>query len=128
MDDGDRWDGWLAPRIWIPSILIVGLAFLAAGALVGTSVLADDPKQELVVQTCQVGQPGCEVRQSVHWHADFTLFVDGKKYDFDQSQFISEENDELSATVHVHEPRTSVVHVHRSGTTWASSSRALASR
>lgn len=117
MEDGGRWDGWLAPKVWIPAVAIVGVAFLAAGIILGMNVLADS-KQELVVQTCRVGEPGCESRQSVHWHADFALFIDGRQFDFNQDRFLSEENDELSATVHIHEPRTTVVHVHRSGTTW----------
>lgn len=112
------WDGWLSPRAWIPAGVVLGLVMLGAGLFAGRQWLAGDDKQDLTVITCQVGEEGCEARQPTHWHADFALFIDGQKFNFDQPQFISEEGNEISPVVHMHEPRSGVVHVHYTGTTW----------
>ena len=90
---------------------------LAAGLLVGWKWIADE-KQDVVVETCRVGEEGCQPRVSVHWHADFALFIEGRKYDFNQERFFSTEEELIDANVHIHAPRINVVHVHRSLTTW----------
>lgn len=59
-----------------------------------------------------------ELRQPVHWHADFRVVVRGEPYSFDDPRFISTEEKPLSPNVHIHAPRTNVVHVHREQTTW----------
>lgn len=59
-----------------------------------------------------------ELRQPVHWHADFALYIRGERFDFNRPEFVSKEGEEKNPWVHIHEPRYSVVHVHREQTTW----------
>ena len=117
MAENSRWDGWLSPRAWIPAAAVLGIVMLGAGVFAGWQWVADE-KQSLTVESCQIGEEGCEARQAVHWHADFALFIDGKQFDFGGDEFISTEEEEKSAYAHIHEPRETVVHVHYSGTTW----------
>ncbi|MCY3880653.1 MAG: hypothetical protein OXG61_00860 [Chloroflexi bacterium] len=93
---------------------------MLAAAVVALAVLlvlngGDDVPVTVV---CEPGTPGCELRQPVHWHADFALYIRGERYDFNQQQFFSTVEDELSENVHIHEPFHNVVHVHREGSTW----------
>jgi hypothetical protein len=108
--------GWLSPKVWIPAGAILGLAMLAAGALVGWKLIADE-KQDVTVVTCDPG-PDCQPRVPVHWHADFAVFVNGEQVSFDDEDYFSTEDQVVNASAHLHEPRTSVVHVHRSLTVW----------
>ena len=93
---------------------------LLVGAVVALAVLlvVNSGEREPDVVVCEPGTPGCELRQAVHWHADFALYIRGERYDFGQERFVSDEEDELSENVHIHGARVSVVHVHREGTTW----------
>ena len=104
----------LVPRVWIPIIVLL------VGAVVALAVLlvVNSGEREPDVIVCEPGTPGCELRQAVHWHADFALYIRGERYDFNQERFVSDEEDELSENVHLHGERVSVVHVHREGTTW----------
>jgi hypothetical protein len=74
---------------------------------------------------CQPGDPGCTLRQVVHWHADIALYIDGESFDFGDPAFLSTEDRELNENVHVHDPRHSVVHVHREQSTWDEFFRSL---
>ena len=105
--------GSLAPRIWLPvaGVLIAAVVVLAVLLVLNSG--DDGP----VTVVCEPGTPGCELRQSVHWHADFALYINGERYDFNQERFLSTTDEELSENVHLHEPFL-VVHVHREGTTW----------
>ena len=67
---------------------------------------------------CSPGTPGCELRQPIHEHADLALFIRGQQFDFGRPEFVSVEGKEKSANVHIHDPRHTVVHVHREQTTW----------
>ncbi len=102
----------LAPRIWLPIIVLL------MGAVVALAVLLVLNSGDSGPVECELGTPGCELRQPVHWHADFVLYIRGERYDFNQPRFISDEEDELSENVHMHGERENVVHVHREGTTW----------
>jgi hypothetical protein len=104
---------WLSPKILLPAGAILGVALLVAGVLIGWKWIADE-KQDLTVETCE----GCPPRVPVHWHADFALFIDGEKFDFDNEDYFSTEEEAINANVHLHAPRYNVVHVHRSLTTW----------
>ncbi len=106
--------GALAPRTWIPVVALLAAAVVALAVLLAVNGGESAP----VTVVCEPGTPGCELRQSVHWHADFALYIRGERYDFNQPRFISDEADELSGNVHIHNPRHHVVHVHREGTTW----------
>ncbi len=117
MAEKSRWDGWLSPRMWIPLGAVLGIAMLAAGVIVGWRWVADE-KQDVNIVTCKVGEEGCQPRISVHWHADFALYIDGVRYDFNQEKFFSTETELINANVHIHAPRVNVVHVHRSLTSW----------
>lgn len=105
--------GSLAPRIWLPVVALLIAAVVVLAVLLILNSGDDGP--ETVV--CEPGTPGCELRQSVHWHADFALYINGERYDFNQERFFSTTDEELSENVHLHEPFL-VVHVHREGTTW----------
>lgn len=115
--------GWLAPKAWIPAGAILAVAMLGAGVLVGWKWIADE-KQDVKVVTCEPG-PDCQARVPVHWHADFTLFIDGEQVSFDNEAYFSTEDELVNANVHLHEPRINVVHVHRSLTTWDEFLRSL---
>ena len=106
--------GALGPRVWIPVVALLAAAVVALAVLLAVSGGESAP----VTVVCEPGTPGCELRQSVHWHADFALYIRGERYDFNQPRFVSDEEDELSENVHIHNPRHHVVHVHREGTTW----------
>ena len=108
--------GWLSPRVWIPAGAVLGLAMLVAGALVGWKWIADE-KQDVNLVTCEPG-PDCQARVPVHWHADYAVFIEGEQVLFDDEDYFSTEDEVVNASVHIHKPRTSVVHVHRSLTTW----------
>ena len=105
--------GSLPPRAWLPIIVLLVAAVVALAVLLVLN--SGDSEPDVII--CEPGTPGCELRQSVHWHADFALYIRGVRYDFDQERFFSSEEDELSENVHIHEPFL-VVHVHREGTTW----------
>ncbi len=106
--------GALPPRIWLPIVALLMAAVVALAVLLIVNVGDDSAGAD----GCEPGTPGCELRQSVHWHADFALYIHGERYNFNQERFFSEEDDELSANVHLHKPWHEVVHVHREGTTW----------
>ncbi|MCY3603313.1 MAG: hypothetical protein OXH12_09565 [Chloroflexi bacterium] len=106
--------GTLAPRIWLPIVALLVAAVVVLAVLLILNGGDDGP----VTVVCEPGTPGCELRQGVHWHADFALYIRGERYDFNQAQFFSTEERELSENVHLHGTRDSVVHVHREGTTW----------
>lgn len=115
------WDGWLGPRQWAPIGGVLGIAVVALGVLLALGVTGD----ETVIKQCQIGEPGCELRQKIHQHADFALVIRGKQFDFGQPQFISTAEKELSPNVHIHDPRHTVIHVHREQTTWDEFFRSL---
>jgi hypothetical protein len=53
-----------------------------------------------------------------HEHADFAVFINGERVSFDEERYRSDEESELSQDVHIHAPRTDVVHKHRQNVTW----------
>ncbi|MCK6565796.1 MAG: hypothetical protein HUU14_12305 [Dehalococcoidia bacterium] len=116
-----RWDGWLGPRTWAPiaAILVVAAAALAV------LYFFERGEAEVVTRPCQPGDPGCELRQRIHEHADFALFIRGERFDFHKDQFVSVEGKELSPNAHIHDPRYTVIHVHREQTTWDEFFRSL---
>lgn len=115
-DDLAGWDGYLAPRVWFP----IGLLGLAAVAFLGVMLVLnwDRGGDAAPSPGDQPGEPGSTLRQDVHWHADFALYIRGEEFDFSDPQFISTADDELGKAVHIHEPRHNVVHVHLSSSTW----------
>ena len=60
-----------------------------------------------------------DLRQEVHWHADFAVFINGKQIDFDAKHYITTEKFHVDEYVHIHDPFYGVVHVHREQTTWS---------
>lgn len=50
-----------------------------------------------------------------HIHADFGLFIDGKKMDFSAAKYQSTDETKLHATLHFHGANGSMVHVHEKG-------------
>jgi hypothetical protein len=101
--------------------LVLALAG-AAFALAACSGDDDDGGSGL---DCQPGEPGCVLRQVVHWHADIAMYINGEAFDFGDPAYLSTEDEELSENVHVHDPRHSVVHVHREQSTWDEFFRSL---
>ena len=110
-----RWQ--LGPRVWGPVVGFLGVAAVALGLMVALGVNGNT-KTVHDIPTCIIGTPGCDSRPAVHEHADFALYINGKQFDFGQPQFISHEGDLQSGVVHIHDPRHTVVHVHRAKTTW----------
>ncbi len=114
MAGDSRWDGWLGPKQWMPIVGILSLAVIALAVMLVLNLGGDDAGAEGGGSTTTTG-----VRPPVHLHADFALVIRGQKFDFNQEQFLSEaEGRELSANVHIHAPRTDVVHVHTAFVTW----------
>lgn len=102
------------PRVWAPALAALAAAVVALAVL----LVARDGGNAPATVVCEPGTPGCELRQEVHWHADFALFIRGERYDFDDDRFYSDEDVERGVNVHLHRPRAHVVHVHRESTTW----------
>ncbi len=105
--------GTLAPRIWIPVVVLLVGAVVALAVLLVLNGSDDGPGAEPPTPTL-----GGELRQEVHWHADLALYIRRERYSFDQERFYSTSKDQLSENVHIHEPWDVVVHVHRESTTW----------
>lgn len=105
-----RWDGWLSPKAWIPLTGVLGVAVIVLSVLLALGVNGD-------TVTKTVSGSG---RQATHEHADFALFINGTRFNFDQPQFMSPDANgkDRSESAHIHEPRPTVVHVHKTGTTW----------
>jgi hypothetical protein len=91
---------------------LIALIVMAATGFNGTT------QQRLKVINCNPSET-CLPRQVTHFHADFALFIDGKQFNFDQPQFVSNDDDLIAADVHIHPERYTVVHVHYTNTTWA---------
>lgn len=110
-----RWDWYLGPRIWLPavSLLLLATAGIAAGWW-----LTNDDTPATVDYVAPVLAADGTFRQPVHWHSDFALFIRGEQFNFGQEDFWSTEGEEKNPYVHIHEPRSTVVHVHREQTTW----------
>ena len=108
----------------LPMAIVVGSVAVAI-ALFFALRDSESSKSEIVEPICPPVTPGCELRQKIHEHADFALFIRGKQFDFGKPEFISGEGKEKSENVHIHDPRHTVVHVHREQTTWDEFFRSL---
>ena len=98
-----------------PVLLAAGLVggFLARGIFDDSNDSADGVSANAPVFTADG-----ELRQETHDHADFAVYVRGQRLDFNGPEFLSIEAKDLSKNVHIHAPRTNVVHIHREQTTW----------
>lgn len=111
MTDRERWDGWLGPKQWIPIVGVLSLAMIALAVLLVLNIGDDDGGT--APRNTTAG------RVPSHEHADFLVVIRGQKFDFNKPEFLSDpEGKELSQNVHLHLPRTTVVHVHTTLTTW----------
>jgi len=119
--DAPRWDGWLAPRAWVPA----GAILVVAVAVFAVLFVREFRSPQTITRRCEPGDPGCELRQKIHEHADFAVVIRGQQFDFGQKQFISTAEKELSPNVHIHSPRHTVIHIHREQTTWDEFFRSL---
>jgi hypothetical protein len=109
----------LDPRITFPVIVLL-LGLLIAGG-VAYAMKDGGSTTELVVESCStVDDPNCKLRQPVHLHADFALFIRGEQFDFNQPEFVADESGgaDHHPYLHIHPERFTVVHVHLSGSTW----------
>ena len=113
----ERWDGWVGPRTWIP---VAGLLVVALAALGGLLAFNWDGSGSTSsgASAASNSSPFKDGRQSTHQHADFLVIIRGKQIDYGQKQFIAELGNEASDAAHVHLPHTTVVHVHKTSTTW----------
>ena len=94
------------------------VAAISAGAGAGIMATVGSNESAAGDETgARLADPG-ELRQEVHWHADFAIVIDGEPVVLSDERFLSTEERELSPNVHLHEPRYTVVHVHREQTTW----------
>lgn len=112
-------DRQLSGRVWIP---VVSALVVVSAVLLGVVVLR--PSKSNTDAPASLGTTD-SLRQPVHWHADFAVFVNGERFDFDKPEFISKEGEENNPWVHIHDPRPTVVHVHREQTTWDEFMRSL---
>ncbi len=110
---------WLGPRLVVPVVAVLGAAVIALGLMLAFGVNGDEGRTVTLRPSCTAGDPGCTLREPTHQHANFALFIEGKKFDFNTPQFVSEEGAEKSGFAHIHPPRFEVVHVHQTKTTWA---------
>ena len=109
----------LTPKVMLGAVLVLAAGVVALGVLLFLGVNGTTKhEQALNLTTCTGGTPGCALRAEIHEHANFALFIDGKKFDFNKPEFLSEVGQEKAADAHIHEPRYGVVHLHRGGTTW----------
>lgn len=109
MADRERWDGWLGPKKWVPIVGVLSVAVIALAVLLFLNMNDDEDD----ASTTGLG------RVPTHEHADFALFIRGAKFDFNTEQFITAEDETPNSNnVHIHDPRTSLVHVHTTLTTW----------
>ncbi|MCK9518268.1 MAG: hypothetical protein M0R74_04445 [Dehalococcoidia bacterium] len=111
----------LSPRALVPVIAVLALALVG----MGVAYAMKDDGQVLSLASCEPGTAGCELRQTLHDHADFAVFIDGEQVDFGKPEYISTADRELSLAAHIHPARYSVVHVHYSNTTWDEFFRSL---
>ena len=103
----------LTPWQWVP--VVGGLITLVI--MLGVVLLLRGGDEE--VKSATDCPSDCTLRQEVHWHADFALYLRAERFDFNDEQFLSKDAGlPLSKNVHIHEPRYDVVHVHREQTTW----------
>lgn len=112
-------DRQLSGRVWIPVVLalvVVSVVLLGVVVFRPSASSADAPAALTTTDS---------LRQPVHWHADFAVFVNGERFDFNKPEFISKEGEEKNPWVHIHDPRPTVVHVHREQTTWDEFMRSL---
>lgn len=117
---------WRSTRVLAAAMAVFAAAAVVLGVLLALGVNGGGAAgPEVVIQSCKVGEPGCTLRQAIHEHADFALYIRGQRFDFNKPQFVSTEDKELSPVAHIHEPRHTVVHVHMSGTTWDEFFRAI---
>jgi hypothetical protein len=101
---------------------LVGLLVAGIAALGVAYALKDggSTTTELVVESCELGvDPDCKLRDGVHEHADFAVFIRGEQFDFSEGDFLSIEGEDHHPYLHIHPPRYTVVHVHLSRSTWA---------
>lgn len=103
---------WLAPVTAVTAMLVVGIAGFLGGREVDgqDSSVAANPTPALAADGT--------LRQPVHEHSDFAVFIRGEQVTLDEPQFLSDGDTEISANAHIHAPRTNVIHIHREQTTW----------
>lgn len=97
---------------------IAGAILLAAAGVAGAIVITGGDDGDAAASTLGVRPASDTLRQRIHEHADFALYIRGERFDFGTPEFISYENDEKSPNVHIHDPRHTVIHIHREATTW----------
>jgi hypothetical protein len=93
--------------------IVLGAAIIAAGIIIAR----DDDGAEASGLGVQ-GPSADTLRQRIHEHADFALYIRGERFDFGKPEFIATEDDEKGPNAHIHDPRHTVIHVHRESTTW----------
>lgn len=107
-------------NLWLGISLIATIALFlgASGGYLFAQQTQDHDAEMADMPMSSVGEPADTLRQSVHEHSDFAVFVNGRQIDFNSDQFLSTEANERSPNVHVHAPRTNVAHLHREQTTF----------
>src|SRR5690606_27054635 len=108
--------GWLPPRVWAPIMLLLAVAAAALGTWGVMASGGDDDAAAADPGFCAPGDPRCALRQEVHWHADFAIYINGERLDFSDERYVSDEENPISPNAHIHHPRYHVVHVHREST------------
>ncbi len=83
------------------AVLIMAISFLGA--------CSSDDTEPIVFSVS-------DLRQEVHWHADFAVFINGMQINFDEKHHITTEKFHVDEYVHIHDPFYGVVQFHREKT------------
>jgi hypothetical protein len=63
-------------------------------------------------------EPNNPPAQEIHLHADFAMYVDGVKWNFAQEKYMTEDKNERSKAVHLHDMDGDIIHVHAANVTF----------
>lgn len=103
-----------------PSLLAFAVGVLALGASVALAVVSwDRDSQPKDAGDSPFIASVDQLRQPIHEHVDFALYLRGERSSFDSEEFLATEDFEPGPNAHIHAPRTNVIHAHREQTTWS---------
>ena len=82
------------------TIPLVALLVIAAAAILYYQLVISNPKS-----------------QEFHIHTNFAVYLNGVQYNFNQTKYMEDESNPLSALIHIHDMNGGVVHIHQDGFT-----------
>ncbi len=94
-------------------------SFFLNGQKISNPGSLDEFKQLVEAAIAAAPLPTPSPDEKYHAHADLAVYVNGKALDFSAAKFQSTKDKELSAEVHLHAGKGTVVHLHERGVTLA---------